>query len=308
MKTGLMALAAALTLPCVSAQAATNNPPPIERNVPATQEDVADEGFGSLGDMLGLLFGTEPEPLAPEAEARLPLAQEVAADLFPAGVFQKVMDGTMSGMFSGLMEMAAARPTETVIKLTGLDEESLGEFDSDTLSQAALILDPAYVERNRMKTEALTAWMGEMMNAVEPLYRDGYARAFASRFTEQQLADLKTFFETPSGAHFASEFLLLGTDAQVMGKSREMLPLMLAGLPAMIAESDAAMAALPGETYFDQLPGAKQKQIAALLGFNVDTLTALASSAREISESAKAQDKVENLLMTPATDGDGEGE
>lgn len=287
MKTALLALAGALTCFGVSAQAATNNPPPTERNAPLAEDGAEGGEFDALGDMFGLLFGAEPEPLAPEAEARLPLAQEVAGALFPTGVFQKVMDGTMSGMFTGLMEMAALRPTETVRKLTGLDEEALDGLDDETVSQAALMLDPAYVERNRMKNEALTKWMGEMMNAVEPLYRDGYARAFATRFDDQQLADLKTFFETPSGAHFASEFLLLGTDAQVMSKSKEMLPLMLAGLPAMIEESEAAMAALPGETYFDQLPKAKQKQIAALLGVGVADLAAAAAVARELEESVE---------------------
>lgn len=294
MKTGLFTVAAALAFTSVSAQAATNNPPPIERNAPPAEEvgddaGLGEDGLGALDDMFGLLFGPAPEPLSPEAEARLPLAQEVADDLFPVGVFQKFMDSTMTGMFSGLMEMASSRPTETVTKLTGLEADALLEQDDATLSQAALMLDPAYVERNRMKSEALTKWMGEMMNAVEPLYRDGYAKAFAIRFSEQQLADLKAFFQTPSGAHFAAEFLLLGTDSQVMGKSKEMMPLMMAGLPAMIEESEAAMAALPGETYFDQLPRAKQKQIAALLGREVDDLAATAPAARELEQAVEEE-------------------
>ena len=61
------------------------------------------------------------------------------------------------------------------------------------------------------------------MDRIEPSYRAGLARAFATRFSAAELDELNRFFSTPVGARYAGESMLIYADPQVMAAMNELM-------------------------------------------------------------------------------------
>ena len=114
-----------------------------------------------------------------------------------------------------------------------------------------------------------------MFDALEPSYREAYARALATRFDEAEMRELLAFFGTPTGGRFARQSLLIHYDPQMLGVMEQMGPAMVELLPSMIENVAALEAEFAAVRRFGELSAAERARAARLIGKGEAELDAL---------------------------------
>lgn len=253
---------------CIAAgplAAQDDNPSAVEwdAQVEADAGSGDDEPMQAMAAMLGGLF--QAEPLTPEQEARLPAAGAVVGAMMPEGFYGKMMSGVMEKTMRPMMAMFAS-PEFIISSRLEVDPETITALSADEQKEIAAMLDPAWDRRIDSIVGVVTGKMGGMFEALEPPMREGLTRAYAVRFDEAQLADIGTFFATPTGAAYAQESMALFADPQVMSSTMQAMPTMMAGMGDMDVTIAEAMAALPAERGYSDLATAERARLAKLLG------------------------------------------
>ncbi|MEP3422725.1 MAG: DUF2059 domain-containing protein [Erythrobacter sp.] len=218
-----------------------------------------------LGNLFGDMFGTA-DPLSAEQEERLPAAMLVVSKLFPKGTYARMMDESMAPMIDAMMGDLGGNSAIALSQLTGLSPLDLSNLDAERLAKAVALLDPAAEERNSAMSRLMLTQIGEIMLEIEPAYRAGLARAYAVRFTNDELMDLSAYFETDVGKKYAAESFLVFADPQVMSSMNDMMPAMMERLPAIMSATASIESDFPSGRSFSDLSGAEQSQLADLLG------------------------------------------
>ena len=236
------------------------------------QEEVA-EAVAAEFEMLGDLF--KPEPLTAEQEARLPTAERMTDVAFPVGSFRTIMETSIAPMMDVMMGLATLDDATALSEITGMAPEDLAERDETELEEALQVLDPHYDERSEAVGKMTVTLMAQMFDALEPSYRSGLSRAFASRFTQAEMDGLMVFFGTPLGAKYAREAILVQYDPQMMTMMEEMGPAMAEVLPAFMTSMVGLSAQYPDARKFGDLSEAERARVAGLLGRSQQELEAL---------------------------------
>jgi hypothetical protein len=167
--------------------------------------------------------------------ARLAVAQKVVAKLVPEGVYLRMMRDAYPQMMDAM-----------IAQMSGISADQLGEEGKGkTLEQAAAEKDPAFRERMKIMTRVMGEEMGKVMDKLEPRVRTAVGKAFARRFTLQQLTDMDAFFSTPSGAAFAKDYLLTFMDPEMMQEMSAAAPEMMRAMPAIMERVEKETAHLP---------------------------------------------------------------
>lgn len=230
---------------------------------PVTAQEPAPD-FSALSGLMGDMF--KAEPLTADQQARVPQAEQVVAQLFPAGTYRKMMDQTMGPMMDGIMGSMQQLPIADLARLGGVAEEDLAAMGEGTRGELSAILDPAFEERNRIMGQVSVDMISRLMDRIEPGYRAGLARAFATRFSSADLTELQAFFATPVGGRYAAESMLIYADPQVMAAMNEMMPAMFEMMPGMMEEMQARTAHLPPARSAADLSDAELERLAAIFG------------------------------------------
>ncbi|WP_298335842.1 DUF2059 domain-containing protein [uncultured Erythrobacter sp.] len=273
MKHNALVAAAVLSL-------ATNTSPLVAQGqaVPELPVTISDdptaaqaEELGAISSLFGDMFGGA-EPLSPEEEARVGAAMQVVTKLFPEGTYAKMMEESMAPMLEGMMGGLGGSPAFALVSLTGLDLVSLQSIDEDRLAAAVALLDPAAAERNAAMGEAMFALISEVVVEIEPAYRAGLARAYAVRFSEDELTDLAAYFKTPVGEKYAAESFLIFADPQVMASMNEVMPVMMQRMPALFETMGEVGSEFPEGRTFSALGGDERAELAVLLGVSEEEL------------------------------------
>lgn len=167
--------------------------------------------------------------------ARQAAADRAVAALVPDGIYARMM----RDQFPAMMDAMTAQ-------MMGMRSEDFGQpADGRTMAETMREADPAYEERMKITTRVMSQEMGTVMGKMEPRVRAGLGRAFARKFTVQQLGDMNAFFATPSGKAFADEYLALFADPEMMTEMTAMAPEMMKAMPDMMKKVEAATAHLP---------------------------------------------------------------
>ena len=247
--------------------------PAVAQDDGASTSAEVDKEIAAMSAMFGDIFGTA-DPLTAEQEARVPSAQSVVMKLFPEGTYAKMMNETLAPMFDQMFTSMGMTPGLMLVELPGLPPSAMAEVDEADLQSAIDLLDPNASERNsdiaKMTLDLITGIVVE----IEPSYRAGLARAFAVRFSEDELADLDAYFATPVGSKYASESFLIYADPQVMSAMNEMMPKMMEAMPSMIGSIGEIAQKYPKGRTFSALSNEEQEKLAALLGATLEDLAA----------------------------------
>ena len=211
-----------------------------------------------------------PAAAAPIEPARLAAAKTIAAKLLPAGTYRTMMDGTLTQMMSGMTDQMMDLPLRDIMGMTGQSEADLKKLGPATLKQVMAIVDPAFQQRTKILMDTMMPAIVDLMETMEPQVRDGLAEAYARRFSVAQLGELNRFFETPTGAQYAGQSMLVYTDPAVMSRMQAMTPELMKAMPGIIEKVKAASATLPPARTKEDLTAAEKKQLAALLGTSVE--------------------------------------
>lgn len=256
--------------------------PAVAQADPAEEQAQLDE----MAALMTELF--QAEPLTPEQEARLPLAQTVTAAMMPDGFYRKMMEditGKMMGpMLDTFGDEAMAAQVEQQVGLS-IEELEARNLSKEQLSEASTILDPAAQQRNALITTVLIDGLADISSKLEPAMREGMSRAYAARFTDRQLADINAFFGTETGRAFAAELMAMMGDPQVMGAMSKAFPLVMEQLPMLFEDMEAKEAELPKPRTFADLSASDRTKLAGLLKLSVAELETKMGEA-EIADAA----------------------
>ncbi|MDN3647031.1 DUF2059 domain-containing protein [Pontixanthobacter aestiaquae] len=233
----------------------------------AASEEVGDESMDAIAAMLGGLF--QSEPLTEEQEARLPAATAVVSTMMPEGFYGEMMGGMMDKMMRPMMAMFS-EPSFILSTRLAVDEETVGALGEDEQAEVLSMLDPAWDRRTDAILGVVLGNMGDLFVAMEPPMREGLSKAYAVRFDESQLADISTFFQTPTGEVYARESMVLMADPQVMSATMQALPQMMGSFTNMEGAIEQAMAELPAERGYEDLSSTERRRLAELLGISAE--------------------------------------
>jgi hypothetical protein len=219
----------------------------------------------------GLMGAFAAEPLTPEQEARLPVAQALIDQIMPPGSLQDVM-GPMFGSFIGpIAEAVDPQASTFVASQLGLSGWELDMTEAQAEAAAALF-DPAWREREQRKAAAMPAMMASMAGAMEEPIRRVMAELYAIYFTSEELADIGTFFATPSGATYARQSFSMGSDPRLAGAMMQEMPAMMTAMVAMEAQLEASTSDLPAPRTLAELTPTERKGLARLVRMTVEEL------------------------------------
>lgn len=177
-----------------------------------------------------------------------------------------MMDRTLNGMMKPMMDSVGRIPLRDLARMTGADETQLARIGDAKLEEVMTILDPAYKERMAVGLPTMFKAMQGMVAEFEPVMKGGLARAYARRFDATQLAELNTFFATPTGKVFAENSMLIFTDPEIMNTMQDMVPMMMKRMPAIVKSMETEMARFPKRRSYEDLTSAERKKLEDLHG------------------------------------------
>jgi len=182
---------------------------------------------------------TAPATAAAADPARLAAAEKAVASLVPEGIYMKMMRNQFPRMMDAMMaQMMGQTPNEMGMPEAGADGDK-------PMRETAAKADPHFEERMRIMTRVMGEEMGTVFEKIEPRVRTGLSRAFARKFTIEQLDAQNAFFATPAGKAFANEYLTTFMDPEVMQEMMAAMPEMMKAMPAIMEKMEAATKHLP---------------------------------------------------------------
>ncbi len=177
---------------------------------------------------------TAPATAAAADPARLAAAEKAVASLVPEGIYMKMMRDQFPRMMDAMMaQMMGQTPNEMGMPEAGADGDK-------PMRETAAKADPHFEERMRIMTRVMGEEMGTVFEKIEPRVRTGLSRAFARKFTIEQLDAQNAFFATPTGKAFANEYLTTFMDPEVMQEMMAAMPEMMKAMPAIMEKVEAA--------------------------------------------------------------------
>ena len=187
---------------------------------------------------------TAPAPVDP---ARLKLAEQTVAKLIPPGTYQKIMKDMMDTMAGGIVDQMMGMDAATMAGMAGeeVGSEAAAAVKGKTMAEILAEADPNFKERMDITMKVMFTEMGDLMSAIEPTVREALAKIYARKYRAKELADMNSFFATPSGAAFAGNFMATFTDKEMMDASFGMMPKIMEAMPAIMKKVQAATAHLP---------------------------------------------------------------
>ena len=205
------------------------------------------------------MFDTSSLP--PIEPARLTLAQQTMNALIPAGSLEKMIDNLYGKMFKTIMGELGGQSDLMLSIKTGVESDKIATLDEATKTKVADIFDPHRKEREDQITRVIKPLISEALTDLERPMRGGMAKAYARKFSAAQLTDLNTFLATPTGSFYASEWMELQADPEVMVAVMKALPPMVTKFMDRGPQIEKDMKELPKEK---QLSDFSDKELAAL--------------------------------------------
>ncbi len=230
--------------------------------------------FGALGCALALVAApaiaqVQPAKAAPVAApdpARLAVAQELADKLVQPGMYQRMLGENFNRMMDAMLGSAAQIPLRDVAQMGGMTEKEVSQLGDTTLREVMEVYDPNWQERQRRMVRGMMGELGKVLSAFEPRIRTAIGRAYAREYSLAELQELKRFFATPAGDHYARTAMDLMMGPEMSQAAAEAVPEMMKQMPAVVQAAQAAAKDLPPPRKPADLTSAEREKILKLLG------------------------------------------
>lgn len=224
---------------------------------------------GEFGKLFEGIFPEDNEPIAPE---QLALGEQVAMSLLPPGSYRRIMGDTYNQIMDPLLAKMGGLPIEQIAKISGLSVDEINIPDGATIADISAILDPSYKERQKVTVEVVGGIMLEVFDDIEPALRTGLARAYARRFTTQEMTEMTAFFKTPTGSKFAAESMPIYASKEVLAASANMMPALFERMADAANQVEEKTADLPPVKSAGDLTEEERAELARLLGVSREDL------------------------------------
>lgn len=238
------------------------------------------------------MFDTSSLP--PIDPARLTLAEQTTAALIPAGSIEKMVDNLYGKMFKTLMGEFGGQSDMMLSIKTGVESEQIAKLDEPTKGKVADMFDPHRKEREDQITRVIKPLISEALADMEPPMRSGLAKAYARKFTGAQLTDLNGFLASPTGRVYASEWMALQADPEVMLAVIKAVPPLITKFIDRAPEIEKDFKELPKEKQLSDFTDKELSSLAKLMKVDVKVLKEQRdmwnSDSVEATEAAEAVD------------------
>jgi hypothetical protein len=258
-----------------------------EEEAQAQLEQEMAQTFAVMGEMF------KAEPLTPEQEALLPLATEMAGLIMPQGSFSEAVQVAVKPMMATLSGEVNSDPRTRLAEISGVETEDLEALSDENAQEALDIFDPHHAVRTERSLAMVVSLIGKLTTEIEPAYRTALAQSLATRFNEQEMRDLLTFFATPLGAKFAQQSFAVQMDPRMMGAMEAMGPAMVKLMPDVETDLAAIEAEFGAARDFTDLSSSERRRAARLIGKSVSELDALVP---EITTEDEGEDEEEDPI------------
>lgn len=227
------------------------------------------------------IYGVDQLPAIPPAQ--LALAKQTTGALVPAGSLEKMMDNLYGKLFRGFLGEFGGVSDLMLSYKTGVESDKIAALDQPTREKIADIFDPNRKAREEQVMANIKPIISEVLRDLETPMRDGMAAAFARKFSADQLTQMNAFFATPAGSAYASEWMALQADPEVMLAIIRSVPPMIDKWVDRAPELEGKFKDLPKEKQLTDLSDAELAKLAGLLKVDVQTL----KDQRELYKSAE---------------------
>ena len=238
------------------------------------------------------MFDTSSLP--PIDPARLTLAEQTTTALIPAGSIEKMVDNLYGKMFKTLMGEFGGQSDMMLSIKTGVESEQIAKLDEPTKGKVADMFDPHRKEREDQITGVIKPLISEALADMEPPMRSGLAKAYARKFTGAQLTDLNGFLASPTGKIYASEWMALQADPEVMLAVIKAVPPLITKFIDRAPEIEKDFKELPKEKQLSDFTDKDLAKLAKLMKVDVKVLKEQRdmwnSDSVEATEAAEAVD------------------
>ena len=235
--------------------------------------------------------------LPPIDPARLTLAERTTAALIPNGSIEKMVDNLYGKMFKTIMGEFGGQSDLMLSIQTGVESEQIAKLDEATKGKVADMFDPHRKEREDQITKVIKPLISEVLGDMEPPMRSGLAKAYARKFTGAQLTDINGFLATPTGNIYASEWMALQADPEVMLAVLKAVPPLVTKFIDRAPELEKDFKELPKERLLSDFDDKELGKLAKLMKVDVKVL----KEQRDMWNSS-ADDAVEATEAVEATD------
>ncbi|WP_336967749.1 DUF2059 domain-containing protein [Sphingobium aromaticiconvertens] len=216
--------------------------------------------------------------------ARVAAARPVVDKLFPVGTYRRMMGGTMSKMMDSMIGGVMKMPIAQIARISGVPADKLTGMSEASLEEVSTIVDPHFRERTKLGMDAMMGGMTDLMDGFEPNVRGALTRAYARKFDVRQLGEINAFFATPTGNRFASDYMSMMMDPDIMSEMQALMPEMMKKIPDMAEKAKKATESLPPPRKASDLSDAEKTKLAQLLGIKSSDLKDSAAQPAEGTE------------------------
>lgn len=261
-----MKLAIAITL----ASTMVTSPAIAQEDTSSSQDAAAMASDLGLFKKLADAFAVDDaEPIAPE---QLALAGVTTAAVLPEGTYGRLMERTFDQILSPMKALFGEISTFEVAEATGVGFEQLAALDEEQLAAIGQLLDPNRAERGERTIGLMLPLMKEAFTEIEPALREGMTRAYARKFSAEQLTEMNTFFKTPTGSFYASESFILMADPEIMRASMQAMPAIMNKVLSKIPDLEKGMEDVGRPRTLNDLNEEDIQKLADLLSVNAQQL------------------------------------
>ena len=258
-------------MPATSPQASApvGGAPPMPALAPAMPEISAQaEKRGSI---------SPPPNAVPPADngsaegKRLELARAIVAKLLPSDRYRTIMAAVMADTTANLIKEMQEPALAQSLAALGMVNGRADPPKMDDVIKVVEILDPTFHRRVSVATQAVTDGVLDVAAGLEPQIREALATSYARNFDKGQLKDILAFFDTPTGAVYASRALLMSNDPAVRDFGTQVMQAVMGAMPKIMDGAKAAVASLPQPRDPASLSDSERRRIAQLLGIDLDS-------------------------------------
>lgn len=281
-RTVIFASAATIALAMGSPALAQDEP---SASVETPTEQGAKE-LEAFTQMFANIFEKDETPIDPVLLAK---SERIANAVVPNGSYRKIIAETFKTVVGPMMEGIDQIPLSTIAGFAGVSESDIKLKEGANLSDLMVIIDPYYKQRNRMMMTKLSDIMIDLSDDMEPSIRSGMARAYARRFSADELETAAQFYETEAGAKIAGESLGIFASPEVMSASMEMMPKFMERFFGEMEAITKGSEDLPPPRKFSELSDEELETLSELMGIDRSAMGGgafddLSGMAEEIAE------------------------
>ncbi len=244
-------------------------------------EEVASDSDEIFANIFKDAFPANDEPIAPE---RLELGEQVALKILPPGSYRRIMGDTFNQLLEPMLGSLNHLPMAEIAVFSGVSADQIGINDTVTMAEITAIIDPHFEERQKILVKVMLDMMVDVTDEFEPTIRAGLAKAYARRFTANELAEMNAFFSTETGSKFASESMSIYTSQDVLAASAELVPAMFERMATMSEIVIKETAHLPPIRSRKDLSDAEREKLYDLLDVDITDSDADADSEQTPEE------------------------